>query len=173
MVRRQVQESGVLCVVLCGLLNRAVNVRLSEYFHQPLVIDTELVGQMTIVSDLKKTFTETIPSYFRTEPDQSSPSSTSHSNLPVVRQDPEEVYQLRNSINQQEAQLQQIKAELSRVTQENDHISRHYSKLQSHCNEWEADARRFHDELAEERTAKEHAVSSSNTLRERYSTMRD
>ena len=115
---------------------------------------------MTTVSDLKK---ETIPTLFRTGPYQSS-------HLPVVRQDSEEVYQLRNSISQEEAQL---KAELSRVTQENEHISRRYSELQSHCNEWEANARRFHDEVTEERTAKEHAVSLSNTLRERYSTMRD
>ena len=139
------------------------------------MIDTELVGQMTIVSDWKRTFMETIVSYFRKRPIQSIPASmraSSHS--PAVHQaDSEEIRRLHNIIGQQEAQLQQIKAELSRVTRANEDILRHCSDVQSDRNKWEATARRFHDMVTEERTAKENAVSSSNTLKERYSIVRD
>ena len=86
--------------------------------------------------------------------------ASSHSHHPAVHQkDPEEICHLRNSINQQEAQLQQIKAELSRVTQENEDLLRH-------CKEWEATAGRFRDMVTEERTAKEMG-------RERLLIMRD
>ena len=128
---------------------------------------------MRIFGDL---FTERIPSYFRTRSNNSSPSSTrvsSHPHLPVVRHDPEEITRLRHFIGQQETQLQQTKAELSRVTQENENRLRGYSEVQRRCNELEATATRFRDMATEERTAKDDAVSLSNTLKKRLSTVRD